>query len=373
MRAVYWGLVKSQIQHGKKVEDVSQLRCWEPTVIPNTQKLEIVSVALGSFYYILLTRQGEVYSFGTGANGRLGSGNNEDVEIPTKIKFDSKIVSITAGYTHACAIDEEGRCFIWGSWTGSKQHDTHSPKLVPFTKKIIKIACGQHFSAFIDEDSHLYMLGSNRFGKCGKPSKQVLLFETPEQIILGDVSKFRDVALGCDFSVAVSVDGELFTWGNNECKQCGVEKKQLECSPTKLMVSGEKFIQASCSKGNKHCHAAAVTESKTVYVWGDNYKYKLGMETSIDLVATPTKIPFFDSAGCKIAKIECGGIHTFFMTEDHSLYCCGCGSDGRLGFPEAKEYRYLFKEKQPRLLESLKTNVQDICSAYYTNVALLLK
>lgn len=58
------------------------------------------------------------------------------------------------------------------------------------------------------------------------------------------------------------------------------------------------------------------------------------------------------------------------LTSDGSLYAFGCGSDGRLGFEEAKSYRFLFKEEEPRKIEGIQAI--DVCCAYYANIALIL-
>ena len=54
-----------------------------------------------------------------------------------------------------------------------------------------------------------------------------------------------------------------------------------------------------------------------------------------------------------------GGIHSAILSTNGNVYTFGCGSDGRLGQPDFKGYVYLYKESQPKLLESLK-NVIDI-------------
>lgn len=68
-------------------------------------------------------------------------------------------------------------------------------------------------------------------------------------------------------------------------------------------------------------------------------------------------------------EVECGGIHSAAVTREGSVYTWGCGSDGRLGHPEAKGHRYLFRSDVPRKVENLPSKVVSVdCSYYHTAV-----
>ena len=86
-------------------------------------------------------------------------------------------------------------------------------------------------------------------------------------------------------------------------------------------------------------------------MWGDPYKGQLGnydpksegwTHKETNLYSTPMCV--WDNPDVKVSKLECGGIHTSFLTTEGELYTMGCGSDGRLGHPELKGKVYLYKE-----------------------------
>lgn len=54
-----------------------------------------------------------------------------------------------------------------------------------------------------------------------------------------------------------------------------------------------------------------------------------------------------------------GGIHSAILSVSGRVYTFGCGSDGRLGHPDFQGKVYLYKESQPKMIESLE-NVIDI-------------
>lgn len=81
---------------------------------------KIISAACGTEHALVLCQDGTVWSWGSGRNGRLGHGHENDIKVPTVIKSlivseDQKIVQIACGDSHNLALSAEGRVFAWGS------------------------------------------------------------------------------------------------------------------------------------------------------------------------------------------------------------------------------------------------------------------
>jgi alpha-tubulin suppressor-like RCC1 family protein len=80
-----------------------------------------IRVKCGAQHTMVLTDKGELLSFGTGAHGQLGHGNNQDLLRPTLISCEQwmqnnnnhKIVDIDCGSTLSAAVTEAGECYIW--------------------------------------------------------------------------------------------------------------------------------------------------------------------------------------------------------------------------------------------------------------------
>jgi regulator of chromosome condensation len=146
------------------------------------------------------------------------------------------------------------------------------------------------------------------------------------------------------------------------------------------------------SKGENHSHMCALTEDGTVWVCGDGYKFKLGLVCATRSIvvfshrfddlractqgddssrALPTPLPRSAYANAKATGVSCGGIHSVMHTDSHELYAWGCGSDGRLGFVEIGNARYLYKEKAPRAHQQFAGKGVAIAASYYHTVALV--
>ncbi|WP_339835852.1 stalk domain-containing protein [Paenibacillus sp. FSL R7-0272] len=81
--------------------------------IPYHHELKVKTLDASSYYVLLVTTKGEVYSFGKTVTGKQG-----------KIKQLSDIKEVSAGYYHSLALSSDGN--IWG-WGGDKYQEAGAP------------------------------------------------------------------------------------------------------------------------------------------------------------------------------------------------------------------------------------------------------
>lgn len=103
-----------------------------------------------------------------------------------------------------------------------------------FAEKLVDVASGKNHALLLFADGHILPFGENYYGQLGLPKtkiRQVIYEKSPLYI---DTSiKFISVAVGLDHSLAISEDGSLWGWGNNDYSQLGlntpknIEKPQL--------------------------------------------------------------------------------------------------------------------------------------------------
>jgi len=83
-----------------------------PTNIP------IYKVVVGEHFILLLTHEGEVFSYGLNDKCQLGIDDPSVIVAtePVSVKFIEKqnIVDIGAGQTHCVAVNDKGQAFVWG-------------------------------------------------------------------------------------------------------------------------------------------------------------------------------------------------------------------------------------------------------------------
>lgn len=104
---------------------------------------------------------------------------------------------------------------------------------------VSQVACGGQHTLLHLQDGRLFGMGDNEFGQVGvkrDESAEKAIVEFPTQITAFTGIKLKQITCGDEFSVALTSDGEVFTWGRGQYGQLGLGKDQagpLE-KPTKV-------------------------------------------------------------------------------------------------------------------------------------------
>lgn len=162
---------------------------------------EVVNmVACGYNHTVVLTEKGSVYTFGTGIRGELGHGNTteylstpklvpveafKDAPHAIQVEEGSRIVMVAAGSKHTVALNLRGDVFTWGcGWNGQLGHgdinDQWSPRQVlkwqrraePWTPTIMCVAAGELHTVACSVSGAVYTWGNNQFGQLGRCDTQ---------------------------------------------------------------------------------------------------------------------------------------------------------------------------------------------------------
>jgi alpha-tubulin suppressor-like RCC1 family protein len=99
----------------EKKERLNNLTFIERVLLP--QGILIEQISCGGNFSMALDSKGQVYSWGEGGLGALGTGRNNDEFTPVKVKFDDdnrKIKYLSAGFCHAMAIADDNSIYSWG-------------------------------------------------------------------------------------------------------------------------------------------------------------------------------------------------------------------------------------------------------------------
>ena len=118
----------------------------------------VVEVRCGTYHTLLLTKEGDVYSFGMGDTGQLGLGNcMRQVSIPTIIEEIPNIKKIDCGIYHSILMDFSNRLWVFGNHTGyipgnkvSNIHDSLPRLVTNLSDNIVDVSCGEKCIAVKD-------------------------------------------------------------------------------------------------------------------------------------------------------------------------------------------------------------------------------
>ncbi len=278
---------------------------------------------------------------------------------------------------------DDGALYSWGY---NKSHNVLGRRTsAPFNEpsrvealadvRIIGVSCGNNFTLAWDDSGRAYSWGYGKHGVLGHGSESDV--DTPK--IIENLAGSYVVSMNAGYSHcgAVTKDGRVFMFGQGKYGALGLGPKTLSDQATPTLIpaqDGATFVQISCSVGEHHGHTLALTDSGSVFAWGDGYKGKLGLGDQ-EFRYTPTAIPREHFSGECVTQVSAGGIHSACVSEAGHVFTWGCGSDGRLGHAEAAGHRYLFRSDTPRVVETLreKGSATQVAASYYHTVALLEK
>ena len=161
-------------------DEVPTLQFGPAFSIPN--KVPIVQMACGVDHVMLVTKSGDLFSFGHNGRGQLGQGDIVKQTQPTLVEALAgiKTTSIACGHWHSMMLSEFGDVYSCG-WNEHKQlgHSQDTPVVaVPTLIKLppededdtnfLSISCGERHSVAVSEAGAVYTWGWNRYGQLGR-------------------------------------------------------------------------------------------------------------------------------------------------------------------------------------------------------------
>mmetsp|Transcript_17752 Transcript_17752/g.24697 ORF Transcript_17752/g.24697 Transcript_17752/m.24697 type:complete len:915 (+) Transcript_17752:33-2777(+) len=356
-------------QLGYDLEDPGEtMSCNRPKFVESLMTKRVIKVAAASSHSLFLTDEYQVFSCGSGSFGRLGHGTKDDVHTPKLIENLAlqKIIHISAGPDHSLAVSSEGEVWAWGcGFSGRLGTDEPRSTSVPKTvcnlrnKKIVYAAAGGASSAAVTDKGELFTWGYNEYGQLGigedagppMVENDVLKsFETKAKLVRALQDRFVvRVECGARHTAALCNDNTFWIWGNNEFGQLGLGDQKDRDVPQRSLLdprnAHQEEIIVDFALGEYH--TAAVTNTGELYTWGKSHFGRLGYEVSNSFAAiihqrsargraadrgdpqlTPKKVNVIKEF---VVQVSCGVSHTAAVTRENRMYVFGWDKYGQLG------------------------------------------
>lgn len=322
-----------------------------PTVIdlPLPKDVAVVDIKANLNFTLLLDSAGDVWVWGTNDQGQVGNGTVDSVVKPTKIEaLDHVFVTdIGAGQRHALAVSLKGEVWAWGNngagQVGIEVPDGDDPRAknilapvrVPGLKDVVDVEGGGSFSLAITRRGKVYSWGDNDNGQLGVDPLIVDQRHTP-QLVEGIYQYAVAVAGGKDHAVALLHDGSMMSWGLNFAGQLGIGTNENVHVPTPVNAAGIKMRQIAAS-GN---FTIAISKDRRLFSWGQNLLGSLG--TGTEDTNIPLQVDFFSQPVINAAN---GLGHTIVTTleEDgtEGFWTFGLNSFDQIGIEGAPFANYI--------------------------------
>ena len=278
--------------------------------------------------------------------------NNDNTHIPILIKKSCNIKMIDCSAYHVLYLDFDGSVFSFGeNYQGQlglgKNYNKFSKVYIPQKIDIPlckQIACGSFFSICLTEDNLLYSFGGNITGQLGLNTNQNETYNSPQ--LIPNLHNIEYIVCGEFHSICKTYDNTYYGWGCNFYSQLGHDECRTYYKPTRCANYPDNIISIKCA----NTYTLLLTLEGNVYSFGNNDSRNLGFN-DIEQINTPTLIRNIP----EIRRIECGYCHFMCIDVNNDLWLFGKNDYGQLGLGDEKN-RYT-PIKHPTL-----SNIMDISS-----------
>ncbi|KAL8737424.1 MAG: hypothetical protein Q9181_001703 [Wetmoreana brouardii] len=254
---------------------------------------------------IVVTNDNEIYAFGLGPKGELGTGQglvNSSHRLDRFCPKDEQIVDVSSGMAHTVIILSNGDAYGWGNGRkgqlGEPAEIVWKPRRVQnLSFKVVRAVCGRDFSYLLGApgDGHHATLGSDKWKvRSAAPV---------------DVRGWREVAASWS-SILLLRGSDFLAWGRDDHGQLGPEVR-----PTLLVdiVAGSE-------------HAVVVTQQNLMngvvlgvasWGWGEHGNCGLGVDSQGDVKGRWSEIdPYSFGKNSKVMGIAAGCATSFVWTDE---------------------------------------------------------
>jgi alpha-tubulin suppressor-like RCC1 family protein len=286
-------------------------------------------VSINSVNAATIKTDGTLWVWGSGNFGPLGNNDTTNKSTPvTTFAGGTNWKQVNSGANHMAAIKTDGTLWTWGFGAngrlGTNDAISRSTPVTTFAggNNWKQVSSGGAYTAAIKTDGTLWTWGQGNLGQLG--NNDSIARSTPVTTFAGGTN-WKQVSAGGFHVAAIKTDGTLWTWGRNNEGALGTNDTTNRSTPVTTFAGGTNWkLAGSAVSGN---FTTAIKTDGTLWTWGINTIGQLGIN---DTTNRSTPVTTF-AGGTNWKQVTGGNACTSAIKTDGTLWTCGNNSSGELG------------------------------------------
>ena len=309
-------------------------------------------VSTGYAHTCAILDNGDLKCWGSDSNGQLGDGGGiMDTNVPSSTAIDlgsgRTAVAVSAGYSHTCAILDNGELKCWGKNNEGQLGDgginlyTQAPSSTAIDlgsgRTAVAVSAGSTHTCAILDNGDMKCWGWDSYGMLGDGGSNDATTEPSSTAIdFGSGRTAVTVAAGEQHTCAILDNGDLKCWGDDSWGQLGdgaSSSSGLNAPSTTAIDLGSGRTAVAVSAAREY--TCAILDNGDVKCWGRDSQGQLGDGGTTHAYSTHTTAPSSTAidlgSGRTAVAVSSGFHHTCVILDNGEVKCWGDGGFGQLG------------------------------------------
>ena len=302
-----------------------QCEFCDPQIIAMPEGVKFTQVSAGYSHAAALDRDGRIWTWGENYHNSLGRPLGDDSSVPGLVIVPEgvKFTAVSAAFDTTMALDSNGQVWTWGFYDTATPHKVDLFGGTVFTDIFATSNPGKIGYTALDTDGRIWTWTWN--------------FNGYHPVLVDTDVRFK--AYNCEIlgsnCIAIARDGTVWTWGSrNDGGQLGRIPDSANPADKPGRVPGlSGATQVSISGNAIRNHGFAMTDTGT-WAWGWNQYGELGTGTKTEeSVSAPTRVvpPAGAPADFHYISFANSSTHTLLIGSDGEAYAFGSNKQHQLG------------------------------------------